>query len=187
MRAARQIAIFLIFVVGIVLLLSLVFGGKKNSSTKSTPKAFNILNYIDRDSKVIAITDGPINGDDAHRAIRVTIDRNTRTIDVIQGYQGNVIVSKSYPNNQKAYNDFMHALSRANYGKPRKTTFTTEKGICATGRRYVFEVLDNNKSVSRTWTAGCAKGNTLAEPSRVTALFRQQITDYEAVIKNQQF
>jgi hypothetical protein len=166
--------------------LSLFFGGG-NKSAKLTSSGFDLTKYINSDSQVVAITDGPINGDDTHRAIRITVDRNMRTIDVVQGYEGKVIVTKSYPNNQKAYNDFMYALARANYGKPRKTDIKTEKGICPTGRRFVFEVFNGVDSISRTWTANCQKGNTTAVPSRITDLFRRQITDYDEVIKDQQF
>jgi hypothetical protein len=186
MRAARQIAIFLVFVVGIVLLLSLFFGGGKKAK-KTTPTNFNITQYINTDSQVVAITDGPINGDDAHRAIRITVDRNSRRIDVVQGYKGNVIVTKSYDNNQKAYDQFLHALALANFGKPRTTTIASEDGVCATGRRFVFEAFNNGDSISRTWTANCMRGNTTAVPSRVTDLFRRQITDYDTIIKNQRF
>ncbi len=185
MRAARQITIFLIFVVGIIVILSLLFGGKGNK--KNPAPSFDLLKYSTRDSKVVAITDGPIVGDDKHRAIRITVDRNTRQIDVIQGYQGTVIATKTYDNNQKAYDEFMHALAKTGFGKTRKTTVASEEGVCATGRRYVFEVIDNNDSVSRTWTANCVKGNTIAVPSKVTTLFREQITDYEQIIKGQKF
>ena len=186
MRAARQITIFLIFVVGIIVILSLLFGGSKGSKKNPAP-SFDLLKYSTRDSKVVAITDGLINGDDEHRAIRITVDRNTRRIDVIQGYQGTIIATKSYDNNQKAYDEFMHALAKTGFGKTRKTTVPSEDGVCATGRRYVFEVIDNNDSVSRTWTANCIKGNTIAVPTKVTNLFRNQITDYDQVIKGQSF
>ncbi len=188
MRAARQILIFLVVVIGIVLLLSLVFGGKKQSSTtKNATSSLAVTDYLNKDSQVVSITDGPINGDDTHRSIRISVDRDTRTMDVIQGYQGKVIASKSYVNNQKAYDEFLHALERASFGKTRKTSFASEDGICATGRRFVFELFENGKSVSRTWTANCQKGNTIAAPDRITKLFRNQITDYEELIKGQTF
>lgn len=188
MRAARQLLIFLVVVIGIVLLLSMVFGDRRQANTtKNAVTSLAVTDYINKDSRVVAITDGPINGEDAHRAIRISVDRSTRTMDVIQGYQGKVIASKSYVNNQKAYDEFLHALELASFGKTRKTTFKSEDGICATGRRFVFELFESGKSVSRTWTANCQKGNTIAQPDRITKLFRKQITDYEELVKNQSF
>lgn len=185
MRAARQIIIFLVVVIGIVLILSLIFGDNKKSTTLTAVKKVTLVDFAKRDSQVVAITDGVINGDDEHRAIRITVDRNTRTMDVIQGYQGKVIASQSYVNNQSAYEEFLSALAKANFASTRKTTIASENGVCATGRRYVFELLESNKSVSRTWTANCTKGNTSADPARVTKLFRNQITDYDKLMKGQ--
>lgn len=185
MRAARQIIIFLVVVIGIVLLLSLVFGGNKNTNKQPTVQKITLVDFAKRDSQVVSITDGVINGDDEHRAIRITVDRNTRTMDVIQGYQGNVIASQSYVNNQQAYAEFLSALAKASFASSRKTSLASENGVCATGRRYVFELLEANKSISRTWTANCVKGNTNADPARVTKLFRNQITDYDKLMKGQ--
>lgn len=182
MRTARQLIIFLVFVVGIVVVLSFLFNGGRRGNKVTVPEV-DLVSYATKDSKVIAITDGPITGDDTHRAIRITVDRHSRTMDVIEGYQGKVVASRSYVNNQKAYNEFIHALDRAGFSKPRNTNLDSEKGVCATGRRYIFELTENDKSVSRTWTASCAKGNTSAEPSRVTNLFRKQITDYDELVR----
>lgn len=184
MSPKRQVLVFLIFVIGCVLLLSLVFGGgRKNNGAKQTPvkNNFSLLDYIEKDSKVIAITDGRINGDDAHRAVRITVDSNSRRIDIIQGYEGKVIDTRSYDNNPKAYHEFMSALAKTGFGKVKKGNFTTEDGVCASGRRYVFELTENQKSVSRTWTANCAKGSSPASAEAVTSLFRRQITDYDKI------
>ena len=181
MTPKRQFIVFLLAVIGFVLLLMLLFGRspafRSNRSTQ-VKKEFTLTEYAQRDSKVVAIIDGPINGDDKHRAIRFTISRGTRLAEVVQGYEGTVIKRQSQPNNPNAYNDFMHALQKTGFGKERKTAIKSEQGICATGRRYVFEVYDNNDRISRTWTAGCIKGNSMAEPSTVTNLFSAQITDY---------
>lgn len=182
MRTARQITVFLIFVVGIIVVLSLLFG-RRNGVNKTIQSQLDLLSYVDKESRVIATTDGPINGDDAHRAVRITVDKDSRTIDVIQGYQGTVVATKSYPNNQAAYREFLNALNRASFGKSRKSSFTSEEGICATGRRFIFEVTEGAKTVSRTWGANCAKGNSVAVPSKITNLFRRQITDYEEVVE----
>lgn len=180
-RPIRSIVIFLIFVVGCIFLLSLVFGGGNksgNSSKNSVKKSFSLLDYVDTESRVVATTNGRIVGDDEHRAVRITVTRSSRKVEIIQGFQGNVIDSKEYSNNSDAYKQFLAALSKTSFGKVRKGEFGTETGVCASGRRYVFEVFDKNKSVSRTWTASCAKGSSLASPEAVTNLFRRQITDY---------
>jgi hypothetical protein len=182
MNPRRQFLVFLTAVVGFVLLLVLIFGRGSNNRSSGTEvkKEFSLLDYANRDSKVIAIIDGPITGDDTHRAIRFTISPETRLAEVVQGYEGNVIKSQSQVNNPSAYRNFIYALSKAGFGRERKTDLKSEQGVCATGRRFVFEVYDNNDRVSRTWTAGCIKGSSPADPSTASNLFIAQVTDYNS-------
>ncbi len=185
MSSKRSALIFLIFVVGCILFLWLIFGGGKNSGTKKdAPKAFNLVEYVDKNSSVAATTHGRINGDDEHRAVRVTITANNRLVEIIQGYEGKVIDSKSYPNNAKAYKAFLNALSKTGYGKVRKSTVASEEGVCATGRRFTYDLRDSDKLISHTWTANCVKGNAPVSPENVSNLFRRQITDYDEITRN---
>ncbi len=191
MTPKRQFIIFLTFVVGFVLLLAVVFGrgpGARNTGKNSTTKkVFSLNDYAQRDSEVTAVFDGPINGDDAHRSVRITVSRGSRTIDVMQGYEGKVIKSQTFVNNPDAYYDFIHALARTGFGKTVKSSYENEIGICATGRRYTYEVLDNNDSVSRTWGASCVKGNSAAASDVVNNLFRMQITGYGDIVDGVQY
>ena len=184
MTPKKQFIIFLTFVVGFVLILMLAFGRRPSSNTANpnTKKTFTINDYAERDSKVVATFDGPINGDDAHRSIKISVSQESRTIDVIQGYEGKVIKTQTFTNNPDAYYDFIHALARVSFGRTRKTDTQNEVGVCATGRRFVYEAYDNNERVARTWAATCNKGNSLATFESVNNLFRMQITDYDKVV-----
>lgn len=183
MGSKRQLVVFLTFVVGIVLLLTFIF--RHNSSTSKSdpkaPKSFNLTEYITTDSEVSMTEEGRINGDDVHRSIRVTVNRDTRTIDVIQGYNGNVITTQSYANNQDAYKAFLQALARTGFGKSRKATVNKVDGVCATGRRYLYNVSENRDPVSYTWTSECLKGTSPVAIDAVKSLFRNQITDYDRI------
>lgn len=183
MGSKRQLVVFLTFVVGIVLLLTLIFrhnpGGSKTDP--KIPKAFVLTDYITKDSEVSMVEDGRINGDDVHRSIRITVNRNMRTLEVIQGYQGKVITTQSYPNNQEAYDAFMHALAKTGFGKSRKAAISNVDGVCANGRRYLYNVTESGDPISYTWTADCQKGTSPVLIGNVTSLFRRQITDYDRI------
>lgn len=184
MNSRKQIIVFLTFAVGIVLLLVLVFGhGSKKGTTTAkkgpTDKSITLTDYANKDTTVVLTTDGIINGDDVHRAFRFTITRNNRRIDLIQGYQGHIIKTENFENNSEAYNIFIRALARTGFGKVRPGIIDDERGICATGRRYIYEVFDDsNKQTSRTWGASCTKGTSMAVSDSVLRLFQAQITDY---------
>lgn len=184
MTPKKQFIIFLTFVVGFVLILMFAFGRRpsSNSTAKNTKKTFTVNEYAERDSKVVATFDGPINGDDAHRSVKITVTRGSRTIDIIQGYEGKVIKTQTFTNNPDAYYDFIHALARVGFGRTRKSDTENEVGVCAPGRRFIYEVYDNNDRVARTWAASCNKGSSLAAPEVVNNLFRMQITDYDKVV-----
>lgn len=192
MSPRKQLVIFFSFVIGCVLLLYLIFGtggGRSGSNSsrskkKSEDKSIVLTDYIDKDSQVFVTTEGSVNGEDVHRSIRISVSSSYRQIDIVEGYQNKVIKTKTYSNNQDAYHEFMYALSKTGYGKTRKTDIPSEDGVCATGERYIFEVLDNGDSASRTWTADCMKGSSPASPDKVTHLFEEQITDYDDITKD---
>lgn len=188
MSPRRRLIIFLTIAVGLVLLLVLIFGiGGDNSQKKTDKPAANtpavLTDYITPDSKMVLTIDGTINGDDIHRSIRITVDHNDRELEVIQGYQNNVIQRNTFINNMNAYDSFVHALQRTGFGKVRKTNDTDIRGVCATGQRYTFEVYDDGKNVSRTWSATCTKGTSMAMAPQVLALFKAQITGYGELTK----
>jgi hypothetical protein len=169
--------------IGLVLLLVLIFGtgsksNTKNSSKPEPVKAATLTDYVTSDSKMTLTVSGMINGDDIHRSIRISVDANDRQLEVIQGYQNNVIQRNNFVNNMSAYDSFVHALARTGFGKVRKTSETEERGVCATGQRYTFDVTDKGKSVSHTWAGTCTRGTSLARAPEVLQLFRAQITGY---------
>lgn len=188
MSPRRRLIIFLTIAVGLVLLLVLLFGigsDKKKTeqpATKATPTVLS--DYIERDSRMVLTIDGKINGDDIHRSIRISINKNDRELEVIQGYQNNVIQRNTFVNNINAYDTFVRALQRTNFGKVRNTKQTDERGVCPNGQRYTYEVIDNNENVSRTWSATCTRGTSLATSTQVLPLFQSQITDYFKLTNN---
>ncbi|MCX6727447.1 MAG: hypothetical protein NTX11_01375 [Candidatus Saccharibacteria bacterium] len=184
MSPRKRFVIFLTAVVGFILILFLIFGkGSSNTPKKTDTKKTNntpssLVDYIDRDSKVILTVSGRINGDDVHRQIRITVSPTDRVAEVIQGYQNNVIKTQNITNNRQAYDQFMRALARTGFSKERKSSLKDERGICPTGQRYVYEIIDNNDQVSRTWAGQCNAGNSLGNAPLILQLFRNQITDY---------
>lgn len=186
MSPRRRLIIFLTIAIGLVLLLVLIFGtGSNKKQTKTEKTATNktavLSDYITSDSKMVLTVSGKINGDDIHRSIRISVDSNDRELEVIQGYQGNVIQRQSFVNNMSAYDSFLHALERTGYGKVRKTSDTEERGACATGQRYTFDVINKGKNVSQTWAGTCTRGTSLARAPEVLQLFRAQITGYNTL------
>jgi len=182
----RYFIAVLVVIVLIIFGVVLFSGGSKPHQPTITPKT--LPDYAATDASVRLIIDGQINGDENHRAIRITIDKNERQVDIIQGYQGSVMQTQSFGNNESAYNNFLHALVQAGFTMVRKTTQTDETGICPLGNRYTYE-LDNTsdkKDFSR-WSTSCGgEGTYGGQPAFTRSLFENQIPDYNDLTNNVQ-
>jgi hypothetical protein len=188
MGTTRRIIIFLAFVAILILLGWLIFKPRTAAPRPNEPAPVVITDYADRDSKVIYTFDGRINGDDAHRAVRITVSRGSRTVELLQGYQGNVIKSQQFDNNPNAYRTFIYALSRYNFSKVRKTTSTNDNGACPLGYRFIYELYDNNDQKLRLWGSSCdGIGTTAGSISSINLLFQNQITGYNKFVADVRF
>lgn len=187
----KRIIIGLTVLVGIVLLGVLIFGGKgtkkattTTNSTAKTKQTLSLADYASHDSRVELTIDGRVNGEDEHRSIRLTISPNNRSVELIQGYQNTIIKSELLDNNPDAYEVFMRALAQTGFGKERKSTITDERGICATGQRYIYRLTDGSNQKFRLWSASCAKGTSSGNITAINTLFQLQIPDYAKFVGN---
>lgn len=124
---------------------------------------------------------GPIVADEKFRSYQITITPSTRTYVTYSGYLDQVIDTKTYSNNVKAYEQFVYALNKTNIAKARDTKDTDLRGVCATnGLAYEFETLVNDDPDHSMWSSTCkdSQGTMTADPLQVQALFTNQIPDF---------
>jgi hypothetical protein len=176
------IGVFLLILIGLIL----IFGGNGKKKTPNTgtnaPVVMDLPDYAPTDAYVTMTIDGRVNGDDIHRAIKVTVSRDQRVLDIIQGYSGHVIDSHSFGNNEAAYNVFLHALKNSGFMAKRKganlsADFT---GVCPTGTRTTFALNQSVDVLSQRWTTSCdgIPGTLGSDAGVLIDLFQAQITDY---------
>jgi len=166
---------FLIFIGLIVLVFVLFIGG--SSTPKTVPTS--LPSYAASPTVVRMTIDGPVNADLTHRSVQVTVGRDEANIDVIQGYQGNVLSHGSFASNQDAYTVFLHALDLAGFTKTRITKNTDDRGVCPLGDRYIFEVINGASDLQRTWATTCGGQGTFGgNLTTILTLFERQIPDY---------
>ncbi len=180
--------IFLLVLLGIVLFSG---DGKKETQKKTStvPKAVVLNDFIDRDSRVSFVLDGKVNGDDIHRSVKITVARGSRNVELIQGYEGQVIKSASFGNNPQAYDVFLRSLARQNFTKERKKVTQTEvRGSCPLGNRYIYQIIDNSDIKFTSWSSTCQNTGTSAANVRiVNDLFQKQIPDYQKFVSGVEF
>jgi hypothetical protein len=181
--------IFLFLFIASVLFIVIVFkifgGHHKPAINPNIPVVKPLPQYSSTLAQVSFALDGPINGDDQHRAIKITIDQFQRKLDIIGGYNGNIIEEKSFDNNPAAYNVFLHSIANEGFLVKRKNpTVINETGQCPLGERFVFELNDSGTVLSHLWSTSCggSLGTIGVSTASIQQLFRNQITGYDKII-----
>jgi hypothetical protein len=185
-RVARNFLITFVVLLLFIFLVVKIFGGHHKKATPvnpATPVVKPLPDYSDSLAEVSMTIDGHINGDDQHRAIKITVDQYSRKMDIIGGYSGNILQENTFANNQQAYDVFLHSLQNSGFTAKRKKPATTnEVGRCPLGERFIFELNDSGDVLSHLWSSSCGTGNLGGQSATLESLFKAQVTDYNKII-----
>lgn len=179
------LVLFFIMAMGIVVLAKLGSNSSDKPEQKAAVQERQLNDYAGSTSaKVVMTTQGAIVGNDVFRSIRITVTRDQRTIEILDGYTNEVQSSKTFANNQAAFEAFLWALRNAGYMNTRTVKVTDDRGVCPQGLRYSYELWDNDEQLHRSWSTSCTtKDGTFGGASAtVQRLFQNQITDYSDII-----
>lgn len=182
---------YLLISLGVVLLIIfgiVIFnrGGTKTVTTTNSKKPITLLDYATNNNAVVQYSlEGPINAVEDHRTTQITISPTSRIVTVFKGYQFQALVSRTYPNDNNSYNEFLTALNRAGFTKEHKLEVAvSEASICPTASRTNYRLIDNGKDVMNLWSATCTTGSFGGSIPLTTTLFQTQIPNYGTVISS---
>lgn len=176
------IVVIIIAIAGFVALGRLLFGGGSSSNKASDVDTSqqDLLN-TSADRSVSMTVRGPIVADEDFRSYRIIISPSSRDFASFKGYLDTVINQESLPNNTAAYDQFVHALDKANMvaGKPFEGEKNNVSGICATGKVYEFSIRAAGEATETLWTSTCggSPGSLRANVNQLSSLFLNQIPD----------
>ncbi|HVI60549.1 MAG TPA: hypothetical protein VM535_00120, partial [Candidatus Saccharimonadales bacterium] len=154
-------------------------GGGDSPKKPKTPRT--LASYSSTDAYVRMTIDGEINANQEHEVVRVTVNRQTATYEQLQGYEGTVLNTQNFANNEASYNNFLYALAHAGFtkGDPDKL-LANERGQCPLGSRFIFELVDGGKTIQRYWATTCSSPKTYKGNLGATLeLFERQIPNYD--------
>lgn len=178
---------YVISVIGIVLalfvvIIILISGGSGSKAAKPTTTT-SLVDYNKSSTSVSFTTQGPIVGDEDYREIRITISQSKRVVQILKGYNQNVIKAQTFSNNEKAYQVFLAALDLAGFRSEKKSTIGDYSGTCSQGDRFIYKLTDNNKDIENTWANSCIsrQGTFAGITSDVESLFQAQISNYSDI------
>lgn len=176
----RRLIFIFVGLIALILLFAIIFGGGKKPTPINPLKP--LPDYANTTATVSFTTDGLINGDELHRQIRITVGPDSRTLDIIQGYSGQVIRTKDFYNTQDAYSVFLKALNNEGFlaNDLKAKVPADSSGQCPLGFRYVFSLDQDGGNLFNSWTSSCGPsvGNSKASLDAITTLFQNQIPDY---------
>lgn len=186
---ALVVVIVIIAVVAVVSLARAVFfSGNRSSETVQIDTSREALLSTGVDRSVQMTIRGPIVADEDFNSYRITVSPSSRSMVTYRGYLDAPIDRINLGNNITAYDEFIHALDKANLalGEQLKEEDDDTRGICATGRVYEYEILNGTNVVKRLWTSTCkgSPGSLKASVDQLTNLFVNQIPDARTPLRD---
>jgi hypothetical protein len=168
----------------IIFVIVLIVRGFTGGGDKNTKLPTPLSDYAHTSVQMQYIMDGPTVADQERRSLRITVGQDESSAEVLEGYNQNVIASKSYVSNDAAYGEFLRALDIAGYTKGANEESsqknTDERGFCPSGYRYSFDIIDGSSRKQHLWATSCGakQGTFKGKTSAVRTLFEDQIPDY---------
>lgn len=181
---------FILGVLGVLLLLfvviSLIFrgGGNDNVSTETKLDSSQLVEFADKDSKVIVTTIGRVVGNESHNGIRIVVTPVERRLEILNTFDNNIIRTQTYPNTQSAYSNFLSALSGQGFLTPKDSNIEDQRTQCPTGNRFNYDLAEGSETRSSLWAVSCSKNGTFAGNGQtVRQLFQLQIPNYSEQVR----
>jgi hypothetical protein len=181
--------IFGILAVMVVIITAIVIIATRDSSNTEVvdqaSRQIELINYVDKAATLKFTISGELNSEEEHNAIRISVSRNRRTLEILKGYSGRVATSRTWSNTNGAYENFLHALKNAGFSSSQVSEYESEKGVCPFGTRNLYELTEGNEEHLRLWSSSCddSDGNFAGDDSLVRRLFSAQIPDYRELTK----
>lgn len=166
----------------ILIIFLLFFSPSKNVPTTSKP----LVDYANTGSQVRLTIDGPINADQDHQEVQITVNQNIVTYAQLQGYDGSVANEQQFVNSESAYTVFLHALALAGFTEGNTSSaLSDERGYCALGDRYIFELIEGGQDLERFWATDCGGTKTYEGNLALTlSLFEAQVPNYQTLVEH---
>lgn len=182
-----------LFLIGAIILIVVGFNiirgmFKPKVPENQKPQGVKIINLEDaaKDGKSVRYSlQGPVSSREQHHRIRISVDPTVRRVEVVQGYNGQVIKAQEFPNTKEAYEAFMAALTGAGFVRTHEPEGRgIEDQSCPLGRKYAYEVAPGTSDQFYAWTTSCGGklGTSAGNNSMIQRLFERQIPDYNKFV-----
>lgn len=177
--------IFFLIVAGLFFFIT--GGSRSNNQLSVDEQNRRLVTNVHSGRSVRMTVYGPVVANEDRESYEITVTTTTRRFAAYKGYTQSQVASSDYDNTYEGYQQFVYALSRVGFDKERSLSDTEndDRGACATGRKYVYELFENGDQIKRVWTTTCSgsRGSFAGANDAVKALFVKQVPDFLTAIK----
>jgi hypothetical protein len=185
---ALVLIIVAVAIAALVSIARVIFYPNSSNSTSSVDVGKAALLDTSAGHAVRLTVRGKLVADENFNSYQIQITPSERKLTIYKGYLDNSINNISLGNNLPSYEQFVYALDKAKLDDGTELTgdSNNQRGICATGYVYNFEIMKDNKSVKQLWTSSCSgsKGSLSASVDQLIGLFMSQIPNAETMTSN---
>jgi hypothetical protein len=185
-RLLLAIGVVAFVVIASVAIFSIDWNGG-DDPIRDAIRPVNIADYGTTDVSVQMLIRGPVNNNQEHQNLKITVGRDQTVAELISGYQGTVVRAETTPNNADSYKTFLSALHNSRFNRlqlpPKGIQYD---GACPRGQRFTFEFINGGEDAPKSsWATSCGKktGTFAGDRSQVETLFIAQIPEaqYDAL------
>lgn len=181
-------AVLGIFGIILILLVMIVFLFTRGPSpaTPEGERRVDLAEYADSAATATYTIQGALVAEEDYREIRISVNRNSRDIEIIRGYNNSIIASQTFSNTQAAYDEFLHGLKNAGFSSSKEARYETEKGVCPLGKRFIYELEEFGDRLVRLWSSSCNRsdGSLAGNSTLIGRLFENQIPGHREITRD---
>ena len=174
---------FLIAIGLLALVIILVVKGLSNNKTLG-PQPKPLSSYSNTDSVAGLLISGPIVADQNYEQVQININQVSSQINIINGYLGTVVNTKTFENNPSAYSAFLSALQGSGFNLGNTSyKYKTPVGFCSFGNSYTYTFINGGNTIFDYWATTCGgQGNFKGSIGNVNQLFEAQIPNFSTIL-----
>lgn len=174
---AFRIFIFILISAGLIWLTVILIGKALSAPTATnTTTTQSLVRYDDPDTQFVMFIDGPVQADQTHQSLRISVSQRENVIELMNGYEGQVVNRQAFESNSTAFATFLKSLDKVNFSRTvSRSVSSDERGYCPLQNRFIYTIEQNGAEKQRAWTSSCRIGNYTGNQSMTRRLFIDQI------------
>lgn len=187
MSYTRSLLVFIFSLFLIIIALVLFFSSNSKTNSQYNNDLNKFANYSLTSATATLDINGPITAQSTHNEVKIIVSNLDVNLQVLKGYDGEIILNQVFSNSQNSYNAFLRSIYLNGFTlKTNKNIVKNSIGLCATGDVYNLELLLNSSYIVNSWETNCggSNDNFAGNLTEIIDLFESQVPNYNSYTNN---